>query len=82
MIEFESRVLGMEDNVKERLLTRRPSAAFMAEKKRPLANKLDKFLRLLGGRVGVRHSGRLPPRGFKFVESGYVSISQLDDLGK
>eukprot|EP00622_Pseudochattonella_farcimen_P003255 FR738384.1.p1 GENE.FR738384.1~~FR738384.1.p1 ORF type:complete len:190 (-),score=28.73 FR738384.1:222-791(-) len=82
MIDFEISVLALEDNVKAKLLKRRPSAVFLGDKTRSLANKLDKFLQLLGGRLGVRHAGRLPPRGFKFVESGYIFIAQLDSFGK
>ena len=63
MIEFEMRVATLEDNVKESILVRRPSATFMqydlatkamVPKSRPLDFKLNRFLYLLGGRLGIR----------------------------
>mmetsp|Transcript_10946 Transcript_10946/g.25438 ORF Transcript_10946/g.25438 Transcript_10946/m.25438 type:complete len:131 (-) Transcript_10946:41-433(-) len=90
MIEFEMRVAALEDNVKKSILVRRPSTEFMAydletqqlvPKLQAMDYKLDRFLYLLGGRLGIFHGGRLPGnKGYKFVPN-YISIAQLDGLG-
>ena len=63
------RVAALEDNVKKSILVRRPSANFLTydteagqlvPKDRALDLKLDRFLYLLGGRLGVHHAGRIP----------------------
>jgi hypothetical protein len=64
--------------VKKRLLTRRPSTEFLAESKRPLAEKLDKAIKLIIGNLGVVGKGVLQHEKHRIhLVPGYVLEEQI-----
>ena len=63
-----------------RLTARRPSATMMAPKSRPLAEKLDKFLRMLIGRIAILYKGTLVVGSNTVKFHKYITPAQLQEL--
>ena len=67
------------EDKQDELIPRRPSGNgnFHAPKTRPLAGKVERFLLLLGGRLGVHNEGRM--KEYNFVPQ-FISMTQIELL--
>ena len=82
MLDFEHKLQSATDELAATLAYPRPSSEFLAPKTWPLAQKLDRLIRLILGRAGLMNKGMLAIGGKRLPLVGkYITTEQLKTLG-